>query len=171
MSWHTNAILIRNDLSKDYDGLFEKLGLIGGQATGTVSFDDAASTFNEGVAVGTVDGLTALWGSLALVMVDEKALAKIAKKSNVLQIILEGTSSTAGFTWWNDGKVVRKWMRQDGEVIMNDGKPLREEKKAFIDEDDEQAVLRLLMSLTLPLANFQAIEYQMYSFPEDALFG
>jgi len=50
MSWHTNAILIKSDLSDDYDGLFDKLGLEGGETKGTVTFDDAASSSNEGVA-------------------------------------------------------------------------------------------------------------------------
>lgn len=171
MSWHTNAILIKSDFSDDYDGLFEKLGLEGGEREGSVSFDDAASRFNEGVAIVTVKGWTALFGSMVLFMVDDKGLAKIAKKADVFQMTLEGTSATAGFTWWSGGKVVRNWMRQDGKVIKNEGKPLPEEKKAFAKIDDEQAVLQMLMSLTLPFKDLQGKKYQMYSFPEDVMFG
>jgi hypothetical protein len=128
MSWHTNAILIKSDLSKDYEGLFEKLGLEGGEAAGEISFDDAAASDNEGVAVATVKGWTALFGSMVLFMVDDKGLAKIAKKADVFQLTLEGASATAGFTWWSGGKVVRNWMRQDGKVLKNEGKPARGEK-------------------------------------------
>jgi hypothetical protein len=171
MSWHTNAILIKSDLSDDYDGLFEKLGLEGGEAGGKVSFDDAACSSNEGVAIATVKGWTALFSNLVLLMIDEKGLARIAKKADVFQMTLEGTSGTAGFTWWKGGKVIRNWMRQDGKVVTNEGKPLPGEKKAFAKKDDEQGVLQMLMALTLPLKDLQGIEYEMYSFPEDVMFG
>ena len=171
MSWHTNAILIKSDLSDDYDGLFEKLGLEGGEAGGRVSFDDAASSSNEGVAIATVKVWTALFSNLALLMVDGKGLAKIAKKADVFQMTLEGASGTAGFTWWTGGKVIREWMRQDGKAFTNEGKPLPGEKKAFAKNDDEQGVLQMLMALTLPLKDLQGIEYEMYSFPADVMFG
>ena len=166
MSWHTNAILIQRDYSDDYEGLFEKLGLEDGEAAGKVSFDDASSNSNEGVAIATVNGWTVLFGSMVLFMVDDDALAKIAKKADVFHMVLEGTSATAGFTWWTGGKLVRKWMRQDGKLIKNEGKPLAEEKKAFAKIDDEQAVLQMLMSLTLPWKDVQGSKYRMYSFPK-----
>src|SRR5438105_293609 len=131
MSWHTNAILIESDFSKDYPGLLTKLGLQGAMAGEMTSFDEAASTFNEGVAVGTVDGWTALWGSTPLYMINEKGLAKIARKADVFQMMLEGTSGTAGFTWYTGGKIVRDWMRQEDKIVKNQGEPLAEEKKAF----------------------------------------
>jgi hypothetical protein len=171
MSWHTNAILIKGDFSKDYPGLLAKLGLQGAQAGEIVSFDDAASTFNDNVAIGAVDGWTALWGNMALFMINGKALAKIAKKADVFQMMLEGTSGTAGFSWYSGGKIIRDWMRQEGKIVKNEGKPLAVEKKAFANRDDEQAVLHLLMGLTIPLKKLQAIQYQMYGFSEDALFG
>jgi hypothetical protein len=171
MSWHTNAILLRADFSEDYPGLLKQLGLRGAEAGEEVSFDDAAAGSNDGVAAATVDGWTALWGNLALYMIDEKGLARIARKTEVFQLMLEGASDTAGFTWWSGGKMVRDWMRQAGEVIKNEGAPLPQEKKAFANKDDEQAVLQLLMSLTMPLKKLQAVEYQLYEFPEGTLFG
>jgi hypothetical protein len=166
LSWHTSAILIHSDLSGDYDGLLARLGLNGGEPREVVPFDDAVSLSNEGVAVGTVDGWTALWGIVPLMMIEDEGLAEIAEEADVFQMLLEGTSDTAGFTWWTGGKAVRDWMRQDGEVCRDEGKPLRQEKKAFTKNSDEQAILQLLMSLTLPLKRLQAIRYQMYEFPE-----
>ena len=112
-----------------------------------------------------------MWGNMALYMVDDKRLTKIARKADIFQMMLEGTSGTAGFTWYTGGKMVRDWMRQEDKIVKNQGEPLAEEKKAFTKRDDEQAVLHLLMSLTLPLKKLQTIEYQMYEFAEDALFG
>jgi hypothetical protein len=171
MSWHTNAILIKADFSADYRGLLEKLGLHGAEAGAMVSLDDAASASSEGVAAGTTGGWTALWGNLALYMIDQDGLAGIAQQADVFQMTLEGASGTAGFTWWIGGKVVRDWMRQAGEVIKKVGKRLPQEKEAFADSDDEQAVLEMLVRLTLPWEELEAISYRMYEFSEDALFG
>jgi hypothetical protein len=171
MSWHTTAILIKSDFSGDFPGLLDKLGLHGAEPGGRVSFDEASSVSNDGVAAGTVDGWTALWGSVALFMVDDNELAKIAKKADVFHMILEGASGSAGFSWYSGGKLVRDWMRQEGKIINNQGTPLPGEKKAFANRDDEQAVLHLLMSLTGSLKRLDAIQYQMFEFSEGTLFG
>jgi hypothetical protein len=166
MSWHTNAILIKRDYSDDYDGLLEKLALKGGVAESVVSFEDASSGSNEGVAVGTVDGWTVLFGTYVLLTVDSDVVAKIAKKCEIFQMNLEGASGTAGFTWWAGGKVVRDWMCQDGEVVTNEGKPLPAEKKAFAKKDSEEGVLEMLMALTVPWKKLLATEFRMYAFPD-----
>jgi hypothetical protein len=171
MSWHTSALLIKADFSKNHFNLFKMLGLNGGEASEIVSFDDASSGSNDGLALGSVAGWTALWGALEMVwLIDDRRLDKLAKKADIFWMILEGTSDTAGFTWWTGGKKVRDWMSQAGEVIKNEGKALPEEKKAFAKKDEEQGVLQMLMSLTLPLKSLEAIQYQMYEFPEDAVF-
>jgi hypothetical protein len=171
MSWHTNAILVKADLSKDYAGLFNQLGLNGAEPGGMVSFDAAAATFNEGVAVAILEGWTALWGNMALFMINKEGVAEIARKAEVFEMTLEGTSDTAGFTWWTGGKRTRKWLRQGGKVVTNEGAPLPAEKEAFAANDDEQAVLCVLAALTLPLKKLQEIKYQMYAVPDEVLFG
>jgi hypothetical protein len=171
MSWHTSAILIKADFSKQHMKLFKTLDLNGAEVGDMISFEEATATDNEGVAIGTVDGWTALWGNTALYMVDDEGLASIAKKATIFQMTLEGTSSTAGFSWWTGGTRIRDWMRQDGKVIKNEGKPLPEENAAFTKRDDEQAVLQILCKLTVPFERLEAIEYQLYGFDEEALFG
>jgi hypothetical protein len=169
MSWHTNGVLIHEDYSTDVDGLLRKLGFHGAVPDQTASFDDATSGNNEDIAVGVVDGWTAVWGSVALYGVDDEGLAKIARKADIFELLLEGTSGTAGFKWWTGGKRVRNWMSLEGEEFKNDGRPLPEEKKAFAKRDHEQAVLQLLTSLTLPLKRLTSIEYRMYKIPDDSL--
>ena len=168
MSWHTSAILLKADYSKDYPSLLKKLGLDGAEPGGVMSFEEASSSHNEGVAVGTVNGWTGVWGMI-LTMIDDRAVAKLAKKTDVFQMVLEGASDTAGFTWWTGGKRVRDWLRQQGKLFKNDGTPLPQEKKAFTKRDDEQAVLQMLLSLTLPLEQLEAIPYQMFEVSEDLL--
>lgn len=169
MSWHTSAILINADMSKDLDSLFETLGIGGAEAGESVSFEDASSPSSEGVAVGFVDGWTVLWGNLALLMIDDDGVAEFAKSADVFQMTLEGASGTAGFTWYAGGRLTRDWMRQEGELLKNRGKKLPEEKDAFATHDDEQAVWQILIALTVPYKKLETISYQLYSLP-DRLF-
>jgi hypothetical protein len=170
MSWHTTALLIRKDYSKDFSALLATLGLEGAELDGLTTFDEATSSANDGIAIGYADGWTVLWGNVTLLFVDQDAIEKIAKKTDVFTMILEGASDTAGFTWYTGGKQVRDWMRQAGEIIENVGRALPIEKKAFAKNDDEQAVLQIMLQLTLSLEALEGIRYEQYNL-SDALFG
>jgi hypothetical protein len=167
MSWHTTGLLIKADHSNDYPGLLQKLGLAATETGETVSFDEATSVSNEGVAVATVDGWTALWSCIGMLMVDDDGVVDLARSADVLQVVLEGASATAGFTWRTGGRTVRDWMRQGGDVVKDEGEPLPEEQSAFTGADDEQAILRLLESLTLPYDRLESVEYQMFELSLD----
>jgi hypothetical protein len=170
MSWHATALFIKADYSMDHVGLLSKLGFDGAEGAGEISFDDAASSSNDGVAIGTADGWTILVGSLMLMTVDPDGVAAIAESADVFEMILEGASDTAGFTCYSGGKLKRDWMSQEGEVIKDEGAPLPEEKKAFgkSKRDGEQAVLALAEALTLPYEKWESAEYTLYELPEDA---
>lgn len=171
MSWHTNALLINRDYSGQHERLLEQLGLTGAESAGPISWDEAASFENEGVGIASGNGWTALFGGVALFMVDDEALAKIAKTADVFQMMLAGSSDTAGFTVWRGGKVIRDWLRQQGDLIKNEGPPLPAEKKAFAKNDDEGAVLDLLSALTLPSRDLAGLQFELYSVPDDLMLG
>ncbi len=170
MSWHTTALFLKADFVQDHAGLLEKLGFGGAAPAGATTFDEAASFSNDGIAIGGADGWTILVGSLAMFAIDPGGLAEIAKKADAFQMILEGASDTAGFTWYTGGKRVRDWLSQQGEVLTDEGKPLAAEKKAFGKPkiDAEQAVLKLAEALTLPYEKWEAAEYTQYELPDDA---
>ncbi|MBX9680348.1 MAG: hypothetical protein K2X38_16435 [Gemmataceae bacterium] len=166
MSWHTNAILIRRDFSDDPIGLLDRLDLHDAKLAGTTSFDEAASSSNEGIALAFVDGWTTLWGSVAIFMVSDEELVRISKDADVFTMTLEGASGTAGFACYQGGKLVRDWMRQEDAVVKDEGKPLPQEKAAFAKRDDEQAVLQILEKLTIPLDKLDAATFRMYEVPD-----
>lgn len=170
MSWQTNALLIQKDFSDDFLGMFSKLGLNGAELAGTISFDDAASFSNEGVAAEVVNGWTALWGHIPLYMVKEECLQELAVYADIFQMYLEGTSGTAGFSWWCEGKSARKYVRQAGTETKNEGTPLPFEASVFDNNDDEQAVLQILETLTVPLKELSAVPYQHFIFSLEALY-
>lgn len=165
MSWHTNGVLIRSDHSKDFPALLARLGLPGAVEGEPVDFDEATSVGNFGVAAGVVDGWTALWG-FGVIALDAAAFAEISRRAAVFQVVLEGTSDTAGFGWWVGGERVRDWLHQGGELLRNEGDPLPGEKKAFAGRDREQAVLKLMTELTVSFKKLAGITYRMYEIPE-----
>lgn len=163
MPWHTNGVLIHADYSKDIPGLLEKLGIEGAEELDeAVSFEDATSSEMEALAVGCVDGWTCLFSSVAIFLIDDDELAKIAKKADIFSLTLEGSSGAAGFEWWTKGKQVRKHMVVEGDVTVNEGKPLAEEKKVAKEEDDEQRVLMLMETLAVPYEKLAKTEFAVF---------
>src|SRR6476646_7678347 len=122
MSWHTGAVLIHRDYSADVVGLLGTLGIPGAEPGGPISFEEASSSDNEGVAVGHGHGWTALWGGVPLWGVSDDGLADVARSADVFWMLLEGASDTAGFSWWTDGKRARDWLCQAGETIKDEGR-------------------------------------------------
>lgn len=171
MSWHTNGILIKANYSTKHPTLFKQLGLPNGDPVGMISFDDAVSVQNEGLAVADSEGWTVLWGGLVLYLIEDSNIANMATGTEIFQITLEGGSGTAGFTLWSQGRKSRNWLRQSGQQLIEEGDPLACEQEALSNRDEEQAVLQILQSMTLPLEKLSAIPYQMYSFPPEVLFS
>lgn len=170
MSWHTTAILIKDDDSGTDEALFKKLGIKGAAPEGIASFEDATSSLNEGVAVGEAKGWKVLLGSLLLFLVEDDVLAKLGKRSEVFHMVVEGASNTAGFSWWSGGKLQRSWLRQEDQIINDEGKPLPVEAIAFANSDDEQGVLGVWMATTLSFEELESVRFRMYSIPEDTMF-
>ena len=166
MSWHTNAVLIRKDFTGNYAALFDRLGLVGAEEDAQIDFDEAASSSNEGIAIATIDGWTALWGGLPMFMLDTEQLPKISEQGDVFEMILEGASGTAGFSWYSLGNKVRDYLSQGGEIINNEGKPLAIEDAAFSIGDEEEAVLQIMEKMTLSLSRLSNATYTLFKFEE-----
>jgi tetratricopeptide (TPR) repeat protein len=70
------------------------------------------------------------------------------KYTQTILFINQDVTATFGFEVYKKGELLRKWMAGDGEVLENIGKPLKNEKKQFLDtitEDiDEQSVISFL---------------------------
>lgn len=70
------------------------------------------------------------------------------KYTQTILFINQDVTATFGFEVYKKGELLRKWMAGDGEVLENIGKPLKNEKKQFLDtiiEDiDEQSVTSFL---------------------------
>ncbi len=165
MSWHTSGILIHADHSKDIPWLLNALGFPKAEHQDeTVDFDEATSSAMDWMAVGYVDGWTCAFGNVMALMAEDDAVAEISKSADVFSFHLEGTCGSAGFEWWSGGKALRKWRSMEGEVDINEGKPLAAEKKVFHqEEDDEQRVLLLMEKLTVPFKRLAKTSFDVYA--------
>lgn len=159
MSWHANAVLIHADYKGKYEELLTHLGFTGVDEADEIDFDEASSSSNDGVAVATVDGWTVLWGGMAMFSVN---LSEVSKKADAFELILEGCSGTAGFTWHSKGKIVREFLAQVGENIKDEGEPFPFEKDAFASDDHEQAVLEIMEKLTPSLERQSKATYTLF---------
>lgn len=150
MSWHTNAVMIHTEFDQDLELVFQALGIQPFEIASAVDFDQVSSSTNDGIGVGFVDGWTVLFGGLSMYSIDSESLAAISEQFDVFEMMLEGSSGTAGFSWYQGGEKVREYLIQAGEVIKDEGQPLGIEQEAFRDGDAEDAVLTVMSTLTVP---------------------
>ncbi len=170
MSWHTGAILIRSDDLPGFPFLLGRLGFPGATEDRPIDFDSATSLMaiddlegGLGAAAAKVDGWASIWGPM--VVADPIALAELSRGGAAMTLLLEGASGTAGFEWFVDGVLRRRWLVQSGEMIEDAGEPLPEEADAP-DDDPEGRALHLLGRLALPVERLGAVDYTLYHFPE-----
>ena len=168
MSWHTGAILIRSDDLPGFPFLLGRLGFPGATEARPIDFDSATSATvlddegGLGAAAARVDGWASIWGPM--LVADPIALAELSRGGAAMTLLLEGASGTAGFEWFVDGELRRRWLVQAGELIEDEGEPLPEEADAPL--DDEGRALHLLDRLALPVERLGAVDYTLYRFPE-----
>jgi hypothetical protein len=170
MSWHTSAILIKADQLPGPAFLLGRLGFPGATEVGPIDFDSATSVEvlgdlegGLGAAVAAVDGWVSIWGPF--LVADPDAVAHLSSGGAALTLMLEGASGTAGFEWFRDGTLRRRWLAQAGDVIHDEGDPLPEEEDAP-DDDHEGRVLYLLDRLALPLGSLGDVEYTLFRLPD-----
>ncbi len=170
MSWHTSAILIRSDELPGRPFLLGRLGFPGATEDGPIGFGAATSAGalddpdgGLGAAVASVDGWVAIWGPFLIA--DPDSLADYSRGGAALTVMLEGATGTAGFEWFLDGTLRRRWLMQEGAVIEDEGEPLPEED-GTTDDDPEGRVLHLLGRLAVPVERLGEAEYSLYRFPQ-----
>jgi hypothetical protein len=166
MSWHTSAILIRAESLPGIPFLLGLLGFRGATEIGPIDFETATSIEvldalegGLGAAVATVGGWVSIWGPL--LVADPDAVARLSSGGAAMTLMLEGASGTAGFEWFRDGSLLRRWLVQADDIIHGEGDPLPEESEAPA-HDQEGRVLFLLERLTLPLSQLANAEYTSY---------
>jgi hypothetical protein len=162
MSWHTNAVLIHSEFGKDHEQVFQAIGLEPIEIDCDVAFDDVASSSNDGIGIGFVDGWTVLFGGLSMYSIDSDNLAAISQQFEVFEMMLEGSSGTAGFSWYRDGEKVREYLIQAGEVIIDEGEPLDIEQDAFSGGDAEDTILELMTKLTVPFNKLETTNFTLF---------
>src|SRR5262249_47406781 len=150
--------------------LLGQLGFPGAAVVGPIDFDTATSVEvldglegGLGAAVASVGGWVSIWGPF--LVADPDAVAHLSRGGAALALMLEGASGTAGFEWFRDGALLRRWLVQAGDIIHDEGDPLPEESEAP-DDDHEGRVLDLLGRLALSVGALGEVEYTLYRFPD-----
>jgi hypothetical protein len=170
MSWRSSAILIQAESLPGDAFLLGRLGFPGALELGPIDFDSATSVEilealegGLGAAVARVDSWVSIWGPFLVAGPD--AVARFSRGGAALTMMLEGASGTAGFEWFRDGTLLRRWLVQEGDIIHDEGEPLPEEAEAPWD-DHERRVLFLLERIAQPLRRLAEAQYTLYRFPD-----
>jgi hypothetical protein len=166
MSWHTSGLVVQVETPKEsFQAFLQSIGVDGPEYVKTAPFDDAISGDDaDMVAIASMDGWTSVWGIAMMWAADDDVMKKLFKNTNAFTFTMEGASDTYLFEWWVKGVRKRKYMIQEGEVGINEGKPLPEENEVFKQEvDDEQRILLLLEKLTLPWKRLTKPKYHVFA--------
>jgi hypothetical protein len=162
MSWHTNAIFIRSDFERRPENVLRALGLDSELVESDLGFEEASSSSNDDIGVGFANDWTVIFGGVQMFSIDSPRLLEISKDSDVFEMMLEGSSGTAGFTWYSNGENVREYLSQEGEAINDEGEKLELEIGLAPNEDAEQFVLELMTRLTIPMPVLWSIRFSIF---------
>lgn len=183
MSWHTSAIFIAEREPTDFASLLSDLGFRDGVSSGAIDFEEATSSVAAGKSVAHVNGWTVICDPMFFVCLDaletggiplqtglwsdslDAILREKSANGGVFGFVTEGASGTHGFTWYDKCDLRRAYLYQDGQVLLDEGKPLLAESE--IDESDqEQRLLLLMEKLCVSFATLVGVEFQMFEFEE-----
>lgn len=185
MSWHTSGIGLKVKEQLTDHQLFELLGIKSGKAKGTISFDEAGTSMIEGRAIGVSGDWMMIFDPMMFItptseledfgntMWDrhfEKRLIQASKKADIFGFILEGTSGTAGFSFYSQGTCKRVLLVQEDQIVVEVGSPIQEEKAVFEEEtDSEQRVLLLAERIGFDFSSDRQMEtpFRLHDYPTE----
>ena len=177
MSWHACGHLIQRDFSSNPNLMLEVLGHSHLESQGPMDFEDAMTPGDiNGCYLGFIDDWTIVFdysGYLtangikrtehAMTMAAESPLSRLTPDSAAFSFFLEGYANIAAFSWYQYGKIARSLYIEGENVLLDIGITQPQEYDIFKKApNNEQAIVSLLESLTLPIDRFSAIEYDYY---------
>ena len=184
MSWHTSGLYINRDYSQVLPGLLCQLGFEAPQLRCHVDLDDATSFRRQPDAVATacVDGWTIMFnqpdmfgaGSLPDAAVSpkhtiwpdrfEQCLRTLSRRSRVFGFIAEGSTGTYGFTFHEDGSLLRAFLHHHSHISLNVGPPLPQEDGMSYKLIDLETTILSLANTQLPWDALELIEFEAYAY-------
>ncbi len=170
MSWNINALLVKVETpEKSYKTFISKLGIGEPKLREKVSYEEAIDSMADtmdGVAIGSAEGWTSVWGDLCSLIVSQEVLAELSKKFRTYFFWIHGISETYIFEAWIDGEQVRRRLCQAGEVS-EDGTPLPHEQTEYDKTDDEEdRMFGLMDRLTVPYRRLTKPKFHVFDLQE-----
>jgi len=171
MSWNIHALLVQVETpEKSYKTFISKLGIGEPTLREKASFDaaiDSITDVYDGVAIGSAEGWTSVWGEPSRLIVGETELTELSKKSKAYFFMMSGFSETYYFEAWVDGSQRRKRICQAGEVFNEHGEPLPQEVLEYAETDDEEdRMFGLMDRLTVPHRRLTKPKFHVFDLEE-----
>ncbi len=178
MSWNSTFIVLKRDFSNHIDKLQNDLGIVLGKPLQTISWEEATSSSIEGKSIGIGEGWTIICDPyMFLDSIEseshepnrmwlptiEKGLELCSVGSKAIGFVMSGVSGTYGMSIYDNGKIIRCRLVQEGKTVIDFGSPMLEEIETFRDEsDEEERAFMLLKKFGLPFSNLENIKFNLY---------
>ena len=176
MSWHTSLLFLKTDIGREPKTSLLDLGFKPGEHLGSVGGGEALSLDLPGHAVGTTAEWTIIVDPLFFVDpgrldAEREGVLPLTLKQKLctmgieaLALLLEGTSGSYGLAYFKDGKEVRTWLQQEGQIIFEKGPRLAAESVIRLaSADAEEMVLSMASNIGAPVDALAQIDFQLYS--------
>jgi hypothetical protein len=185
MSWHTSVLLVESESSGIQ--LLHEVGVRGSEEVEAVSgFEEATSVHvAPHLAVAVTKGWTVVCDPTWLLLGEDPAenctfclwncslhvaLLRLSScGARIFGFAAEGVSSLHGFTWYEQGWLLRAHIFHAGRKIIDLGDPLPQEKGLDAD-DPELSLITLMERLCLPLNELESTAFSLYKFDRAASF-
>lgn len=141
MSWNTVLTFVEGQGAREVLARLPEFS----RQRGTISFEEASSVQNEGLACAETPGWAVLCHSLALA---QREFSNQLPSRRVLTLLLGGAGTVYGFSLFKDGERVRELISADFEVVEESGDPLPEETAFQDGEHDEDWLFGLMEAIT-----------------------
>jgi hypothetical protein len=150
------AILISDVNEDETVNLAKTLGLISSEPKCVNKDADQSEIAGSQVGVNIVGSWGVLFSEVDPFFQKDftESFSKISKNKKIFTWLTESASGGLWFEFFNNGKLIRKWVEVEGEVAVNIGDALPEEPKEFFTEDegneerDEWSILALSEKIT-----------------------
>lgn len=157
MSWNTVLTFVEGQGAREVLARLPEFSV----RRGTISFEEASSVQNDGLAYAEVSGWAVLCHSLALADLE---LGDRLTSGRVLTLLLGGAGTVYGFSLSEESERVRELIYADFEAVEESGDPLAEEADVSGGEHDEDWLFGLMESVTgLTLDDLLDLPFTLWS--------
>lgn len=152
LSLTLSLLLVKGDIRPTITELFAVYDYTAIRYKPEVTWDEVISTCWDSYAYKAItysSGWTFIYDPEMVLFAFDEESAHISRNHDVCSIIIQGTSDTYGFNYYQNGQKTRSFLSIDGDVVENLGECLSIEQHLNLQEASEDTIFALLKELKI----------------------